>query len=390
LEVASELLGHPANSSAPTDVVVLVHGTYQPEAAWTLPGSSLATALRGALPSTAVYRFRWSGRNSHQARLDAGDALSRALAGLAQVYGDRARIHVVTHSHGGNVLMYALARWSPGLIESGVCLATPFLYVRDAGSRLTNWARAFIALLAPLGILAVVTAALFAARADLYVGAALLSAIGVLATTVLGAYLIVLLGTRARASKWNFALPTLEQGSLLILRPIGDEAAAALGAAHLASLTLETIWRHGRRLVEAIVAFALAVIVIVGVVAGAAERLGVGWSGLAADAQDLMLNAFVLGEVIVALGLVGVLTVMALCQLPFGPDALALTLRAITTVEDSPPGNQTVRQVVLDRVEGGGLEHSRLYEDPSVIDAVVAFISRAVDDRFGRPRHPRP
>ena len=378
---ASALIAHPDNRPNPGHVVILVHGTYQPDAPWTLPASRLSTALRGALASTAIYRFRWDGRNSHQARLDAGAALGLALTDLVERPSGRPRIHVVTHSHGGNVLMYALARSHPQVVDSVVCLATPFLYVRGAGSRLSGWARAFVALLAPLGLLAIVAAAVFAGRASLYVGAALLWAFTIIATIVLTAYLITLVRTRDASREWDFALPTLEQGSLLILRPIGDEAAAALGAAHLASLILETIWRHGQKIVELVVGFALAAIVAVGLIATLAERFRFGWSGLAAGAQDMILNAFLVGEVLVGLGLVGILTVMALCQLPFGRDALALTLRAITTVEDSPPGNQTVRQIVLERAEGGGLEHSRLYEDPTVVEAVAAFISRVADEQ---------
>jgi len=368
------LVEHPGNPPDARDVVVLVHGTYQPEAAWTLPTSLLSQEVRRALPDAGLYRFRWTGRNSHQARLAAGAALRAELTRLRGACDTR-RIGVVTHSHGGNVLMYALGQ-GDARVDGAVCMATPFLYVRETGSRLSFWDRYFIVLITALGLVGLWWAAVAAWRAGFYIDAVLLYAFCLVALVVLSAFVTAVARHGTASRRWPLALPTLPQETLLLLRPTGDEAAGGLGAAHLASLVLEAIWRHGRRIVQTLATVALSSIAGI-----AALKLASGWlatraSDTIARAHDVVILAFIAGQVVVGLLAVGLLTTMALCQCAFGRDALVLTLRAITSVEDSPPGVQTVHQIQIERDPHApaALDHSRLYSDVKVIGEVVAFL----------------
>ena len=117
-----------AGATAPARVITLIHGTFDRDAAWTHEGP-LCDALAGEdLPgATHFSRFCWSGRNSHTARIAAGEALAEHLGRLTEQYPD-ARHHLIGHSHGGNIMMYAMKQTDLAeRVTALVTLATPFL-----------------------------------------------------------------------------------------------------------------------------------------------------------------------------------------------------------------------------------------------------------------------
>lgn len=131
-----ETAAHLATEAPPTRVVTLVHGTFDTHAEWVRRGPlirALAADQSGADcldGSTLFSRFCWSGRNSHTARLTAGEALAQRLSGLMELFPD-AHHHLIGHSHGGNILMYAVKR--PEIarrVTSLITLATPFLSLK--------------------------------------------------------------------------------------------------------------------------------------------------------------------------------------------------------------------------------------------------------------------
>jgi hypothetical protein len=120
------------NGSPARLVVTLVHGTFAKGAAWTQEGSPIWRALKERFGDGAkIQRFDWSARNTHAARLTAGSELAQFLdASAAQDPG--ARNVVISHSHGGNVAIYALKDAAPGSLTDIVFLATPFIRCREA------------------------------------------------------------------------------------------------------------------------------------------------------------------------------------------------------------------------------------------------------------------
>jgi hypothetical protein len=119
-------------------LVTLVHGTFadEPEKReWTLRGSAAYEGLKNSLQGgdSAVVEFtppfEWTGRNSHKSRLTAANELASMLRTETRVPGDR-RV-VIGHSHGGNVILYALrkllADGAEDLVDGVVCLATPHI-----------------------------------------------------------------------------------------------------------------------------------------------------------------------------------------------------------------------------------------------------------------------
>ncbi len=131
-----ELSSHPAQT-----IVVLIHGTKllhfskrsrsEEGANWTAKESDFRTKLASYLQGIVVDdAFRWSGANSHTARMQAGDELAGHLRGVHVEY-PAARIAILAHSHGGTVALYAMQRLGkPAYISDLIFMNTPFLECR--------------------------------------------------------------------------------------------------------------------------------------------------------------------------------------------------------------------------------------------------------------------
>ncbi|WP_139031404.1 hypothetical protein [Bradyrhizobium sp. ORS 375] len=129
-------------------VITFVHGTWgrgvlrpSGDAPWTTDGSSLCRLFRDRFELNVKFRrFRWSGRNSHTARMGASEKLREFLwQGLNDHPG---AVHiVVAHSHGGNVTLMSLGDCSSlrERINGVVCLATPFILAQDRNIGTDGW-----------------------------------------------------------------------------------------------------------------------------------------------------------------------------------------------------------------------------------------------------------
>src|SRR5215203_2469135 len=130
------------------EITLVIHGTFAARETWWRLGGELfadrlekalvrhglqGTVWRPALEAGLTYEdFMWSGRNIDRDRVKAGRALARTLASLAERTGatnaEPLILHLVGHSHGGNVILEALrsldSRLKPGQI---VFLGTPLL-----------------------------------------------------------------------------------------------------------------------------------------------------------------------------------------------------------------------------------------------------------------------
>jgi len=118
----------------PTISIVAVHGTFATDAPWTKPNSPFAAMLEKELPSYRIkWHFcNWSGANSHTAREVAANDLQRKLEEITG--GGEENIHIIGHSHGGNVALMSLCAPNQhrNAVRSLTCLSTPF-FVATAG-----------------------------------------------------------------------------------------------------------------------------------------------------------------------------------------------------------------------------------------------------------------
>lgn len=116
------------NSLDTLKVIVLVHGTFANQAPWIKENSIFVNGLKSRLGvNSKIIPFNWSGKNSYLGRVNAGEDLALVLNQISNDYPLAEKI-VIGHSHGGNVIFYAL-RADPMLVEKYkvVTLATPFL-----------------------------------------------------------------------------------------------------------------------------------------------------------------------------------------------------------------------------------------------------------------------
>lgn len=109
---------------------ILVHGTFAPNADWIEPDSRFVEGLSKELgrPLFGI-PWHWSGRNSHAARLHAGHRTAAWLRARHKRYPAERPV-IIAHSHGGNVVGYALRElkdqsWIAGVIM----LATPHIHI---------------------------------------------------------------------------------------------------------------------------------------------------------------------------------------------------------------------------------------------------------------------
>jgi hypothetical protein len=103
--VEPESSGSPSGYTATNEAAVVLHGTFASDADWIQPDSLFIRKLHHCIGQRPVHSFVWSGENSHKARTEAGDQLVEFTESLCLTRGLQ-RVWCVTHSHGGNVVLY--------------------------------------------------------------------------------------------------------------------------------------------------------------------------------------------------------------------------------------------------------------------------------------------
>jgi hypothetical protein len=402
----TEASGEP-EFPAPDVVITLVHGTWARRAPWTSAGSPLRQALsQAALGRVAFDRFAWSGSNSLAARRRAVQALvERLRASIAR--WPQARHYIVGHSHGGNIAFQALA--NPVLNErvAGlICLSTPFLHAapRELG---------------PVGHTALKW---FPVAAIFYGGTLIVRVVAPTHAEAAAVWVLVLsaavgflihrgMRRRPAAVPSSLEYPVVNPTKVLILRAAGDEASAALGAAHLVSWIAGRLWLATSRLLgEALdtierwratlmrhgaIAAGIAALAVVGVVAmlklpkpprwlesTSVTAVAVAFLMLALWARGGLVAAFV-GRFLLAAMATPFLLAVALVGVAIGPELVIAGLLFQVTAETTPPGCWKVWQVTggdEDADRGGGLMHSASYQNPLALRILHDWMLRTERD----------
>lgn len=128
------------------ETVLIVHGTFANNASWWKPGGEFCDRLDAALSrkksnarcwahladdndvSYVTQHFFWSGENSAASRIAAADEFREYLSALT-LNPKINRIHIVAHSHGGNVVLDAISHYGGNYDEFGsvITLGTPYI-----------------------------------------------------------------------------------------------------------------------------------------------------------------------------------------------------------------------------------------------------------------------
>lgn len=393
-------------------VVTLIHGTFATEAEWVRDGSKLCSAIHDAFPDVEFRRLPWSGGNTIGARRDAAEKLR------AQIVADPAsaadtRHFLVAHSHGGNIALYALR--DPAVREriTGVAtLATPFLIARrrDLGTQGLS--------LFCVGFLGWGWLAGELIRRLTWPSAEWLPAIVGTALFMLLTVLVVRLWQRAGKVAEDLQLAVPAQGRLWIARMSGDEATAGLQTGQFAGTIVAQIqlffvranaraektggsswrisfWRVAGGLAVAVLFWAVgryfgvddrsAPVLSTFIIAIGIGGLTILW-GLLPQAPRVVVPF--------ATGLVAPLAVALpiLLLLPFGPAVAVYSFLLELSAEATPLGTWTVHQyeAVLSDAGGGrqavpGLTHSRVYDQPDVLEDLVTWMKECTSPRLTEP-----
>jgi len=153
-------MGVPGHS--PRYVITLVHGTMPrigpvrlfSRSDWVEEGSLARNQILAALGEEVSFSsFKWSGDNSHRARIRAAADLANLLQN--QISNNRSAAHfIIAHSHGGNVSLYALNQLDAAArahINGLVTLGTPFV---QAATRDVEFSRGVVSNFVTKGTLA--------------------------------------------------------------------------------------------------------------------------------------------------------------------------------------------------------------------------------------------
>lgn len=354
--------------------------------------------MRGALEAAGcvVHDFIWSGRNSHAERLAAGDRLALEIETVRRECGDGpspARVFLVSHSHGGNVALYAGARLSPPP-EGIVCLATPFLHVEplnlDTGAfEQLRGALSIIAFLVAFTIWSITTYNRLPIRDTItvFLGLAVAVLVGwVVSRLVLAAKSRFERAAGQAAAEAQQLEPAPPAGPVLLLRKAGDEASAILLTGQLGEWLTTKIWKLlstlrslPDRLIELLVRRHPRIAVSLFFIAGG----GIFTTSKIRNDTDLpwrILGWAILGVVLATVtvaalqALLGIaLIVLSYLRLGRGSQALLAPLLLKITTEAVPAGAHSLR--VTKGSGTGALAHSEIHHDERVIAQIVGWIA---------------
>ena len=108
-------------------IVILVHGTNDKKHLWTKSRQPIPEKLKRIFGDRVlIQEFEWSGRNSHKARLIAGTMLASQIRDNQYRFRNAAQF-VIGHSHGGNIIRYAVNSIPNEALCSAITVSTPFL-----------------------------------------------------------------------------------------------------------------------------------------------------------------------------------------------------------------------------------------------------------------------
>jgi hypothetical protein len=397
-------------------VITLVHGTYAKHGDWIQDYQTLTGRLVSKIGGTVLDRFCWSGKNRHTSRLEAGDDLRKHLVELISLYRDADMAvdhHVIAHSHGGNVALYALRdrQDEDDAILADVkviTLATPFLFMRER--LLPRWLFLVLPLFLGLSTLTIGVGGIFTILLFVFflIGfAAFPLSLGLYWAGRSSASLKIRDLITCNAARDEAEVITASHmeppDRLYIIRGMGDEATGGLAAAQLTNWVMARLlaaygnWM-GVLVRTVIGGIALALIfsifsltfnfflsAICSIPVDAVQPTG--FCGMQIDTdfipkldEDFIptIIAFAVrcGMVVAVIAVIALPLIaifVALSNLPFGLDSLFWNYHAQSTAESSPLGTSEVVVVGKHQFNYGALSHG-VYEDKDAIKAIVAHI----------------
>ena len=377
----------------PQYLITLVHGTFARRAAWTQPGSPLRRILHSELDSEALFSvFEWSGLNSHSARLRAAKDLRTFMLFLFSKYPSHRHV-IIAHSHGGNVVSYALRdpRIRTGLYAL-ITMGTPFLKCRRrdvvTSTRFLRYAFPsiflFLILSLAVGFLIFVTDFLFPTGHPAQVPILVITLLGMVVVCI-GAWKGLRDAIRTNVRKWaerkqdevmsRLDLPDLTGVRMFCGVVPGDEAQLLLGTAAGTAGVLPWVFTR---------AVLLTKLVLWGMLVAAIVAVGVdyadGWRSdlLFQILKDGLLASAILASAALVAQLAQVIIVPALRSHPaaFGWEPLLdnFLVDIRTTMHPPCADKQPVQVFRVDSATKDTWKHSAIPNDPNFAIAASRWL----------------
>lgn len=366
------------DANTPDVVISLIHGTWARSAAWTLPSSLLSLALRNKLDSKKVlfFRFGWSGKNSIKSRASAGVVLNHNLKEIFARY-PHAKHFIIAHSHGGSVALNCLDHEIADAVDGIICLGTPVFVTKPRiYTKMSQLIMRSIPVIMFLWLLGIV------------IETAHISHWLVKLPLMLVACFFAIKMTD-RLTIWSNTLSVphdflfLPMSKVIFIRASGDEASMALSASYFFSWIITKI--ASAEVIKSL--DHILIRVIVKTFPGGrffdskplTRLVNIFWAIVALATFVLILPLAILEFALSLLLMVPMLAILPMLAITIGPEmAIGCFFHDIST-EPTPPGHWLLSQFSSRGM--GGLEHSLLYNDPRVIEAICSWLA----DRAQRP-----
>ena len=382
-----------AAGSRPQVRVLLIHGTFSPNANWTTPGSSFIQQVAARLNPCALERLLWSGDNSSGERIKAAQSAARWIAEQTAE-----RIYIIGHSHGGYIAALAGSMAADPRVRV-ITMSTPFFNVvaqpvRTADNKIDglNDSCRFVLVLGWMILAFIIPAALRAMGVHRTDGIFF-----VIPTFVIFYTLICFLfwkwirpNLHELFRRMNFRAEQLAEFSRISLSPeqmtvcraAGDEATGVLAVSHIACWILlriqkaaAALTRYIRRL-EFFISDSFMRTIPGAIVVGALSVMAMYfWSDPAAKrivVPLVLVGLFslfrlfsIIVEVLLAIPVWGLSLVL---NLPFGLELAVKSLIIAISVEATPVGRWTT---VLVHNINSSLAHSALYEQEEIFEELA-------------------
>lgn len=367
-------------------VLTLVHGTFSPNAPWTQADSTFFQSLQQQFEGETIHRrITWPGlcgsfaNNGHDYRLAGAKILVQSLKDSFAEF-PKAEHWVIAHSHGGNVALYALR--DPEVaqgVQGVVTMATPFIQCSPRAystSTITMWPLLFMSIGLVLLLLLFVSLGLYV----LHLQDNALALFAMVATFLCEIPLFILWVKKdqlpAKFAAWQQAtlaklkLPTPTHQHIQCMSIRRDEAGHLLRAMHAIGAWPHWLWDSVIYVPLFLILFLLALILGDTFLTSMHGKTGwdrvtgafdaaLGWSLIVGFIHLLVMS--ILPKITRALGI------------GFGQESIVDNL-LVDIRSDVVPADIPGLAHQQYTIEGGGLAHSRLYQNDTVIADISAFI----------------
>jgi hypothetical protein len=358
-------------------VITLVHGTFARNAAWCKLDSPLCQALSKALGPDVVFSpFAWSGRNSFQDRQIATEKLASHLANLRTSY-PQYKHSAIAHSHGGNILVNALAGLPEGL-DSAICLSTPFFIIqpKPEGRFMEQKLLAYVVITVCFSLIYLVywvSNQLFSSLTTrILLGSTILIAL------IIGYFLVIRDSADLKISRIESVYERLLASStkrslvsykMLLMRSPRDEATLSLGVFTFANWIID----QSRNIVLSLklwfARYALKYKIVVGL-----TYIVFFYGTYYFRNSDIERYVFGSWGLIGAISIFCFLLSNALLSFGFGMDVFFGVWRTRISVETCPPGLWPT-YVLSPHKRDASMRHSQPYHSPEAIKVIVSWLS---------------